>query len=141
MAVFFLLAFFVSCTKEAVSLHSPSGRSLLTGRTWQLQSVTEVVAGNATVVYQQGKTTNAEDYSLVRQSFLEDGGVRYTDQFGNTGTDGEYEMLEGGKKIRLAQGTQEVLGMQVYLGVNEFSYTVKISDEDAVQFRFWPIPE
>lgn len=136
--VFFVLAGFVSCTRETVAINTPSGKSLLMAHTWRLQEVTELVAGKKIVVYRQGSGRNAEDYSLVRQSYKQDGTVQFVDQFGNVGTDGEYELSAGNHQIRLALGTENLVGEAVSIGTEHFTYTVKLSEEDAVCYRFCP---
>lgn len=136
--VSFLLAGFVSCSKKLVSINTPSGRSLLLANTWQLAEVTEIVAGRQMPVYRRNAPANTEDFSLVRQSFKADGTVQYTDQFGHTGTDGEYELKQGGSKIRMALGGQDVVGEQVAMAPGHFEFTARISDQDAVKYRFEP---
>jgi hypothetical protein len=137
--VFLLLAFFVSCTKEKVAINTPSGKSLLMAHTWQLEEVTELVAGKTIVVYKRSQERNADDFALVRQSFKEDGSILFVDQFGNTGNDGEYELNADGSKIKLSLGAEQLAGEQVLINAQSFAYTVKLSEEDAVQYRFTPV--
>lgn len=105
---------------------------------WHLYEVTELVSGKAIKVYRRGQTRNADDYSLVRHAFKKDGSLQYVDQFGNSGTDGEYDLNAADSKLKMALGAQNLIAEAVSISTERFEYTVKLSEEDAVRYTFSP---
>lgn len=137
-AIVFLMSSFVSCSRESVGLNTPSGKSLLLAHAWHIAEVTELVSGKAIKVYSRGQQRNADDYSLVRHTFKKDGSLQYVDQFGNSGTDGEFDLNAADSKLKLVLGAENMVAESVSISTERFEYTVKLSDEDAIRYTFRP---
>ncbi|WP_132055940.1 hypothetical protein [Pseudocnuella soli] len=137
-AFLIVLSSFVSCSRESVGLNTPSGKSLLVAHTWHLAEVTELVSGKAIKVYRKGAARNADDYSLVRHTFKRDGSLQYVDQFGNSGTDGEYYLNAADSQLQMALGAQNLVAEAVNISTDRFEYTVQLSEEDAIRYTFSP---
>ncbi|RXK86899.1 hypothetical protein [Filimonas effusa] len=116
-----LIAALTSCNSKDKEVTTPQSdvKKRLTAKTWQVKEVTEWESGAKTVVYKRGAANNEDDYAAVRQLFKDDGTVVYTDQDGETGTGGRYELLENGTVLKL--------GMPEF-GISVVVYAVKVTD-------------
>lgn len=112
-------------------------KKMLIARPWQVNEVSEVQNNQNTVVYKRGAANNEEDYTEVRQLFKEDGSIVYTDQEGETGSDGHYELLDNGNSLKLSITGLEVKVNTVKVTNGEFSYRLGTPD-GYVQFNFGP---
>jgi hypothetical protein len=114
-------------------------KTLLTAKTWQVNEVNEWDGTSKTVYYKRGAANNEEDYSAVRQQYRADGSIVYTDQEGETGTDGRYELLENNTRLKLSMPD---MGRSVTVNTlkvtnGEFSYRLA-TEAGYVQFTFEP---
>lgn len=105
-------------------------KRLLTAHTWQINEVTDTQNGNATTVYKRGAAHNEDDFSLVRQQFTTDGRIIYTDQFGDSGANGTYVLLDNDTRIRLGMPDMglSVTADQLKVTDGEFSYQLENND-------------
>ena len=133
--------FFASCKKDDVQKPASQVQHYLTAKTWQVEEITENY-GTPKVLYKRGSPTNEDDHSLVRQTFKKDGTVVYVDQFGNSGSDGHYQLLDNDTKIKLSVdsfGGMMAIGHNLQVSANQFSYRL-IDEEGYIQYTFTPAP-
>jgi hypothetical protein len=124
------------CKKESST--SPV-KDALTAKTWQMQQVTEYIAGVPNQLYKRGEQNNQDDYDLVRQKYTTTGAIHYTDQFGDSGTDGSYELLDN-TRIRISYQGLSVTGENLKVNAAEYAYTLKVEGGDSLRFVFSPAP-
>ena len=131
---------FTSCKKEDVQKES-AAKKALTAHTWQMENVTAYTSGLPSVSYQRGAANNEDDFSLVRQTYTSNGTITYLDQFGDSGTNGTYTLLNNDTQIRLGLSSMgwSVTGENLKLASTEFSYTLKHGDGDSTRFIFSPL--
>lgn len=121
-----ILATMVSCSSKDKETTPPltDVKTLLMAKNWQVNEVAEWNGTDKTVVYKRGATNNEDDYSAVRQQYKADGTIAHTDEDGETGSDGRYELLDNNTKMKLSVPS---VGMSVTVNSlkvtsNEFSY-------------------
>lgn len=129
-----------SCGSKENTVSPVSGiKKLLTAQTWQINEVTDVQNGVSTPLYKRGASDNEEDFSAVRQLFKVDGSIIYTGQFGETGSNGKYELLDNDSRLRLSMPdwgfSVTVAALKVTSGL--FSYQLGNS-EGYTEFIFAP---
>lgn len=141
LLAFTLIACAASCRSKDEVLPSFSVvKRLLTAQTWQLNEVIDVQNGGVpTPLYKRGAPDNEDDFSKVRQQFKADGGIIYTDQDGETGTDGRYELLENDTRLKLSMPE---MGFSVTVNTlkvtsGEFSYRLAAGEGYTI-FTFGP---
>jgi len=110
---------------------------LLTAQTWQIEEVTMIDNGISDVTYKRGAANNDDDFSLVRQTFKTDGTITYVDQYGFTGKNGKWKLLENDTKLRLGMGDFSVIVENVTVSENSFSYRT-MNQEGYALFKFSP---
>lgn len=126
-----ILTAMVSCSSKDKEVTPPLSdvKTLLMAKNWQVNEVIEMNGTDKTVVYKRGVAGNEEDYSAVRQQYKADGSIVYTDNDGETGSDGRYELLENNTKLKLSVPS---MGMSVTVNSlkvtsGEFSYRLGTS--------------
>lgn len=136
----FLAVFFSSCEKEDVQKASVT-RETLMAYTWQVEKVAIFTSGVPLVTYQRNAANNEEDYSLIRQTYKANGSVVYTDQFGDAGSNGTYELLNRNTAIKIGLGPVglHVIGENLNASPTEFAYTLQHGDGDSTRFIFSPL--
>lgn len=132
-----LLFNFTSCSKENVG-HSPTKQALI-AHTWQMETVTEYNSGIPHLVYQRGATNNEEDYSNVRQTYKSNGSIQFVDQFGESGSNASYQLLDQDTKIRISYVGLVATGENLLVTGNQFAYTIKFNSTDSTRFIFAPL--
>ncbi len=137
MTIIFALS---SCQKERDAQPAPSVRELLTAKTWLIDEVNENY-GTPHQVYKRGAQNNEDDFSAVRQRYHADGSITYTDQFGDSGTDGFYELLDNDTRIRLGIGGGQgfsIVADHFRISANRFSYRL-VNSMGYTEFVFVPV--
>ena len=137
----FATIIFASCNKEELEKPVPEVVIQLTAKTWQVEEVVDN-HGTAKVLYKKGAPNNEDDHSLVRQTLRRDGSIAYVDQFGNSGTDGRYQLLENNTKIKLSvegMGGLSTIAQNLQVSANQFSYRL-VDEHGYTQFTFTPVP-
>lgn len=131
---------FTSCKKEDAKNES-AAKKALTAHTWQMEKVTAYTSGLPYVSYQRGAANNEDDFSLVRQTYKSNGTITYVDQFGDSGSNGTYELLNNDTQIRIGWRSMgwSIVGENLKLTSTEFSYTLKHGDSDSTRFTFSPL--
>jgi hypothetical protein len=130
---------FTSCKKEDVQKESAIQKALM-AHTWQMEKVTGYISGVPSVSYQRGAANNEDDYSLIRQTYKANGSIVYVDQFGDTGSNGTYELLDRDTKIKIGLSSMglSIVGENLKVATTEFAYTLKHGDGDSTRFIFSP---
>jgi hypothetical protein len=131
---------FTSCKKEDTQKES-AAKKALTAHTWQMENVTTYTSGLPSVSYQRGAANNEDDFSLVRQTYKSNGTITYVDQFGDSGSNGTYTLMNNDTQIRIGLSSMgwSVTGENLKLTSSEFSYTLKHGDGDSTRFIFSPL--
>lgn len=131
----------VSCRSKDKEVTPPLTdiKTLLIAKTWQVNEVSEWDGTVKTVYYKRGAANNEDDYSAVRQQYKADGSIVYTDQDGETGSDGRYELLENNTRLKLSMPE---MGLSITVNAlkvtnGEFSYQLG-TPTGYVQFTFVP---
>jgi hypothetical protein len=134
-----LVVGFTSCKKEEVQKESATQKALM-AHTWQMEKVTGYISGVPSVAYQRGVANNEDDYSLIRQTYKANGSIVYVGQFGDSGSDGNYELLNGDTKIKIGLNSMglSIVGENLKATATEFAYTLKHGDGDSTRFIFSP---
>ena len=117
---------------------SPTKQALM-AHTWQMEMVAEYNSGVAHVIYQRGATTNDEDFSMIRQTYKSNGTVEYVDEFGDSGSNAKYSLLDNNTRIRLSYSGLSVTGENFVVTDNQFAYTLKYNTTDSTRFVFSPL--
>ena len=131
---------FTSCKKDDVQNDSETKKALIS-RTWQMQTVTTYTSGVPFVSYQRGAADNEEDFSLVQQTYKSNGSIHWVDQFGDTGTDGTYQLLQNDTKIKIGYAAMglSIVGENLQVNASKYSYTLLHGDGDSTRFEFSPL--
>ena len=129
---------FSACKKDDVPAKESTVKKDLMAHTWQMERVIEYTAGNPQISYQRGSADNQDDYSMIRQTYKADGSITYVDQTGESGTDGNYELLNNDTKIRIGLSSMglSVIGDNLKVDNSSFGYTIKTFDGDSARFIF-----
>lgn len=127
-----------SCKKDDVPARESIVKKDLMAHTWQMEKVIQYASANPTISYQRGAVNNEDDYSMVRQTYKADGTIAYVDQFGETGTNGNYELLNNDTKIKIGLSSMGlfVIGDNLKVDNASFGYTIKSMDGDSTRFIF-----
>jgi hypothetical protein len=128
---------FTSCGKENVET-SPTKQALL-AHTWQMEMVTEYVSGVPHTLYQRGAANNEDDYSNIRQTYKSNGSIQFVDDFGDSGSNASYQLLDNDTKIRISYAGLVVTGENLLVTGNQFAYTLKFNGTDSTRFMFSPL--
>jgi hypothetical protein len=136
VAIAFLSAGLFSCKKDTVE--SPVKTALM-AHTWRVENVTEYNTGVPTVNYQRGAQNNSDDYSLVRQKYNSNGTIQYVDQFGSSGNNGTYQLLDNDRKLKIGFAGLTTTVESLKVTASEFAYTLKVGDNDSLRFVFSPL--
>jgi len=130
----------ISCKKDNDTIDSPT-KQALTAHTWQMETVTDYQGATFTVIYQRGAANNEEDFSLVRQTYKRNGSIQWTDEFGNSGSNGTYTLMENDTKIRIgiSGSSIAVVGENLKVTATEYAYTLKHSATDSTRYIFSPL--
>lgn len=127
-----------SCDKEDDIRQEPIEVQLLTAKTWQIEEVATVENdAPPRVTYKRGTPNNEDDFSLIRQTFKKDGSITYVDQFGDSGTNGRYQLLNN-NMLRLSIEGLSTIVETVVIRENSFSYRL-VHDGGYTQFTFSPV--
>ena len=127
-----------SCDKDEDERLEPIEVQLLTAKTWQIEEVVDVIDGEEpNITYKRGRTDNEEDYTLVRQTFKKNGTITYIDQFGESGSNGRYQLLPN-NMLSLSLGMLTTVVEQVMIRENSFSYKL-VHQDGYIQFTFSPV--
>lgn len=126
----------ISCGKE--NAPASATKQALLAHTWQMESVTEFNSGAAHVAYQLGAANNDEDFSSIRQTYKNNGTIQYVDEFGDSGNNATYQLLDNKKKIRITYSGLSVTGESLVVNANQFAYTIKYNTTDSSRFVFSP---
>jgi hypothetical protein len=128
-----------SCKKDPVTQESATKKALM-AHTWQMETVINYSSGTPVISYQRGGTNNQDDFSMVRQTYKSNGSITYVDSFGESGSDGTYELLDNDAKIKIGGGASgfSLIGENLKVTASEFAYTLNFGDGDSTRFVFSP---
>lgn len=128
---------FTSCKKDKAP--DSATKQALMAHTWQMEMVSEYDSGVPHVIYQRGASDNDEDFSMIRQTYKSNGSVQFVDEFGETGSNAKYSLLDNDTKIRLSYSGLSVTGENLVVTNNQFAYTLKYNATDSTRFIFSPL--
>ena len=137
LSALFLAVTFISCGKENPPVSAT--KQALMAHTWQMETVTDYSAGTSYVIYQRGSTNNDSDFSMIRQIYKSNGTIQYVDEFGDSGSNATYQLLDNNTKIRISYGGLSVTGENLVVTGNQFAYTLKYNATDSSRFAFSPL--
>ena len=126
-----------SCKKDNDDKVIPIEQQYLTAKTWQVEEVSTTQDGATNVTYKRGAQNNEDDFSMVRQSFKTNGSITYVDSFGESGTNGRYQLMKN-NQMQLSLGSFSTIVFGVTIRENSFSYKQEIQG-GIMQFTFSPI--
>ena len=132
-----LILNFTSCKKDKAP--DSATKQALMAHTWQMGTVTEYNSGVASIIYQRGASNNDEDFSMIRQTYKSNGSVQFVDEFGETGSNAKYSLLDNDTKIRLSYSGLSVTGENLVVTNSQFAYTLKYNSTDSTRFVFSPL--
>ena len=129
-----------SCKKENTEQQMSAVQKDLISKTWQVEKVIDYAGGSPSILYQRNAIENTDDFSLVRQTYKANGSITYIDQFGESGTDGSYELLSNNTKIKLKLASigLSVTAENLKVTATSYSYTLKHAEGDSTRFIFSP---
>jgi len=128
---------FTSCGKENV-VTSQTQQALM-AHTWQMEMVTEYTSGVPHTLYQRGAANNEDDYSNIRQTYKSNGSIQFVDEFGDSGSNASYQLLDNDTRIRIGYAGLVVTGENLLVTGNRFAYTLKFNSTDSTRFMFSPL--
>jgi hypothetical protein len=137
LSVLALMLTFTSCKKDKAP-DSPTKQALM-AHTWQMETVTGFSAGVPNVTYQRGASNNEEDFSMIRQTYKSNGTIQWVDEFGDSGSNATYSLLDNDTKIRLSYSGLSATGENLVVTSNQFAYTLKYNSTDSTRFVFSPL--
>jgi len=137
LSALFLTVVFISCGKEKPPVSAT--KQALMAHTWQMETITEYSFATPHVIYQRGSTNNDDDFSMIRQTYKSDGTIQYVDEFGESGSNAAYQLLDNNTKIRISYAGLSVTGENLVVTGNQFAYTLKYNDTDSSRFLFSPL--
>jgi hypothetical protein len=130
----FLFAFlFAGCKKED---KSPTKTDLI-ARTWQVNKVSGNVSGFQIIIYEKGKSDNAQDFSNFRMTFEKNGNVSIISNDGEKLT-GKWAFKENETKLEIS-GEETTLFNLLQLTSGNLDIASK-DDESGAIVTFFLIP-